>query len=372
MARILHLPNGVSTSMRVFRNRLTAWLRPRATGMIVFAVLVALEACLGTSSGTGEAGPDGLSMTTSSRAMGWPPSVVITTTTTADGATRTEVSVRWATLLLMGVVTYCLAMAAGHLAARRHRRKHPAKILLAVIGGTFALAFLAAIVVSKGLWGYYLYRPALDRRIANAGKVLSVTIVKTTPGGKERTLIPDNSFSIGKTIEYGQTYDYYSLGERALIALKNANRLPASPLPISADRLARLYGVLARTGRLETGQPGYDRAKDLRGVVIEAEGSETNPIVFVGVQGGEVSNDHYPYYEFLFSDPDHAGDLKLLSAQRFYFDVAGIEGMEWPMFFVAFSALGIVLSVPVTLIAMAVWPSRFGGESSSPGESTPR
>ena len=352
--------------------RLPAGIRPSATGMIVFALLIALQACLGTSSGTGQAGPGGWYMTTSSRSMGWPPSVVITTTTTAEGPSRTGVTVRWSTLLLVGGVTYCLAMGVGYLATQKPRRKNPATILLAVIGGTLALAFLAAMAASKELWGYYLSRPSLDRRIVNARKVRSVTIVNTAPGRDERTLVPDTSFSIRQRIEYGRRYDYYSLGERALIALKDANRLPAAPPPMSADRLARLYGVLAGTGRLEAGEPGYDRAKDLRGIVIEAEAADGQPLVFVGVQGGEVSNDHYPYYEFLFSGPDSAGTWKLLSEQRFYFDVAGIEGLEWPMFFVAFSALGMVLSVPVTLLLMAVWPSRSGREwSRGPSASTP-
>jgi hypothetical protein len=345
--------------MRAFWKPLPACLRPGATGMIVFAVLIALQACLGTSSGTGTVGPEGVYETASSRSMGWPPSVVITSKTTADGATRSGVDVHWAPLLFTCALTYCLAMAAGHMAMRKRRRRHPAMILITVIGGTLLLAFLASIVVSKSLWGYYLYRPSLDRRIVSAQKILSVTTVNTALANDERTLVSDTSFSIAKQIEYGQTDDYYSLGERVLIALKHENRLPTSPPPMSPDRLSRLYGVLARTARLEAGETGYDHARDLRGVVIEAEGSDGSPLVFAGVQGGEVSNDHHPYYEFLFSGPDPAGALKLLSVQQFYFDVAGIEGMEWYVFFVGFSALGIVLSVPVTLLVLAVWPSRF-------------
>ncbi len=264
----------------------------------------------------------------------------------------------------MSGLTYGVAVAIGNRVAGKRRRRYPARILLVVIGGTLALAFLAAIVISKGLWGYYLYRPLLDRRIAWARKVVSVTMVETAPGRDGRTLIPDTSFSIDQRIAYGRQDDYYNLGERALIALKEANRLPDAPPSMNPDRLARLYNLLERTGRLEAGEPGYDHAKDLRGVVIEAEGSDGQPLLFVGVQGGEVSNDHHPYYEFLFSGPNPAGAWKLLSAQRFYFDVAGIEGMEWPVSFVGFSALGLVVSIPVTLLAMAVWPAR--NQSTSP------
>jgi hypothetical protein len=344
--------------MAAFWERLPEWLRPSTSGLILFVVLIALQACIVSGSGMGQEVPGGSWTQTASWSMGWPASVVITSTTTADGPPRYRVQIRWATLLPMGGVTYGVAMAIGNRVAGKRRRGYSSRVLLAVIGGTLGLAFLAAIVVSKGLWGYYLSRPSLDRRIAWARKVVSVTLVETTSGREGPSLIPDTRSSIWQRIAYGRHDDYYNLGERALIALEEAHRLPISPPPMSPDRLARLYGVLERTGRLEAGEPGYDHAKDLRGVVIEADGSDGKPLLFVGVQGGEVSNDHHPYYEFLFSGPDRAGDWNLLSAQRFYFDIAGSEGMEWPVVFIGFSALGLVVSVPMTLLAMAVWPRR--------------
>jgi hypothetical protein len=340
--------------------RLPPWLRPNATGLILFAFLVALQACLGSSGGSGSVGPAGVYQTASYRAMGLPTSVILTETTPEGGPTTRRVDVHWATLLIMAGLTYGLATGVAHLTLRGGRRRHPWRILLGSIGGTLLLAFLAAAVVSKGLWGYYLSRPPLDRRIAEAPKVVSVTSVGTMTDGAERTLAPNPDYSIDRLIEYGRNDAYYSLGERSLIALKDGGKLPTSPPQMSPDRLARLYGVLERTGRLEAGESGYDHAKDLRGVVIEAEGADGVPLLFAGVQGREVSNDHYPYYEFLFSGGGEAVEPVLLSAQRFYFDVAGIEGMEWPAFFVGFSALGLVLSVPATLLGMALWPGRGG------------
>jgi hypothetical protein len=334
--------------------RFFPWLRPSVTGLILFALLVALQSCLGSSGGSGSVGPVGVYQTSSYRSMGLPPSVILTSTTQADGATASRVEVHWPTLLLMGGLTYCLATAAAQLILRKGRRRHPARILLSAIGATMVLAFLAAVIVSKGLWGYYLYRPPLDRRIGDARKVISVTSVSTAPVGAERALVANADYSIDQLIDYGRTNDYYSLGERALIALRDRGRLPTTPPTMSPERLARLYGVLARTGWLEAGELGYEHAKDLRGVVIEAEGDDGGPLLFVGVQGGEVSNDHYPYYEFIYSGRSAGGDPILLSAQRFYFDVAGIEGMEWPVFFVGFTAMGLVLSVPATLLG---WPS---------------
>ena len=52
--------------MRPYWKRCPAWLRPSATGMIVFDLLIVLQAFLGTSSGSGMAGPGALYETTAS------------------------------------------------------------------------------------------------------------------------------------------------------------------------------------------------------------------------------------------------------------------------------------------------------------------
>src|SRR5690348_9367513 len=108
--------------MRSSDRRLAAGLRPSVVGMIVFVLLIALQACLGSSSGKGGSGPGGTYEITSSRSMGWPPSVVFTHTTPEDGPPRTDWKIRWERLLPVVAVNYGLAMAAGRLAMRKRRR----------------------------------------------------------------------------------------------------------------------------------------------------------------------------------------------------------------------------------------------------------
>ena len=333
-----------------------SWLRPSVVGAIVLVLLLGLQACIGSSSGSGVVGRDGMVETTSTRTFGWPTSVTVTRTSGSTGLAQTDVQIRWGTLLVSAAVSYAVATAVGGFITRRRRRRHPANVLLTVIAVTLVLVFAAAMAASWSLWGYALRRPSLDHRIAQARKVFSVTFVKTAETAAGPSLVADPDSSLAARIRYGRTYPYYCLGERALIALEGP-QLQAAPA-LAADRLGRLYSTIAATGRLEAGEPGYAHAKNLRGVVIEAEGTDASPLLFVGVQGGQVSNDHYPYYEFLFSNPGGNGTPRLLSAQRFYFDVAGIEGLEWPLFFLGFSVLGLVVSVPATLLFMAVRPRR--------------
>jgi hypothetical protein len=202
------------------------------------------------------------------------------------------------------------------------------------VAGTLLLPFLAAIWINHLMWGYYVTRPGLDRRIALARQIESVTRVETRSdlsGHREFFGVPVVDVD-GFIQVHPQEGDYYVLEGRVLRALKDRQILPPEAQEMPSSRLRGLYQVLNESGRLEDGEPGYDHAKELSGIVVEAIGRDGRPLLFVGVRGGEVSNDHHPYYEFVFTRDSAAGHLKLVSTQHFYYDLAGIEGLEWPVF----------------------------------------
>jgi hypothetical protein len=198
------------------------------------------------------------------------------------------------------------------------------------------------------MWRYYLARPAVDWRIVEARQVETVTHVET-----KRDLSDNIAFSgvpvadVGPLIQDGPEGDYYVLEGRVLRALKNRHALPAEPRAMSAERLRGLYQALDATGVLENGESGYAYAKELSGVVVEALGSDGRPLVFAGVRGGQVSNDHYPFYEFLFERDSPGGQLKLLSSERFYFDTAGYEGLEWPFWLPYYAIASLIPTILV-------------------------
>jgi hypothetical protein len=237
--------------------------------------------------------------------------------------------------------------------------KTPSERRIALVAGaigTLLLPALAAFGLNYIIWGYFVRRPAVDRRIVEAQSIRSITRVETyiAPNGKM-------SFSgaplgtVDEDIrESPYDGDYYVLAGRVLRALKTGHRLPRSPGQMSAERLAPLYTILDATGHLENGEPGYNDAKNLHGIVIEAQGDDGRPLVFVAVRGREVSNDHYPFYEFLFTSHTSGTSPRLLSAQRFYFDVAGIEGVEWPAFLVVFAIIGFIPALPAQAFVMAM------------------
>ena len=204
-------------------------------------------------------------------------------------------------------------------------------VLVVGVLGTLVMPFLVAIAINHDLWGYYISRPPVDRRIIEARSIESITYVETAAGA-------DGGLTFfGTPVRYPEV-----MGEQVLRDLKAREALPPNPPIMPADRLGRLHRVLDESGRLEVGEPGYHGAKRLSGVAIEAKDREGRPIVFVGVRGREVSNDHYPYYEFLFATDSPTGRWKWLSFQRFYYDIAGIEGVEWPVFFLILAWMGLI------------------------------
>jgi hypothetical protein len=217
-----------------------------------------------------------------------------------------------------------------------------------------ALSFLAAIGVSKLYWGYPIRRPPVDRRIKEIEEVIS--LVPVDSGRKSdgsMGFVINDAYQIAERLSVCRDtrpwISYYCLDERILVILDELGKLPmsldhTSPPP----ELATLYHWLDATQLLYNGAPGYrDQARELRGIVLVAQGKNGQRYLLAAVSGGQVSNDHHPYYEFLFRLPEQDPAPILLSSRRFFYDVAGMEGMDglalWPAFFL----VGMVI---VTLV----------------------
>jgi len=254
---------------------------------------------------------------------------------------------------------------------RRERNKRNRRVILTALSAVVTVSFVAAALVSQLYWGYVFYRPAPDRRIGRLETVHSVTQVVTERGAdgasafvavEDQSL--DSRLEVCRPGEFRASY--YCLSERILAALDAREILPDEPLMMPTQELDLVYGLVEATGLVREGTPGYGRAKLLRGVVVEASDADGVRYMIVAVIGGEVSNDHYPYYEFLFEQP--AGDApELCSSRRFYFDVAGIEGLEWRVIWLAFFVLGLVLLLIAGLVVFSVRRARArrGGSEAS-------
>lgn len=232
-------------------------------------------------------------------------------------------------------------------------------------GLTLLIAALLAAGLSKALWGYWFVRPGVDGRVLAARQVHSVTFLDhQQQAGGPWALVPTSEVYQGpgwyqrEKAQYPQEYDYYLLERRALRGLERRGvltgpvpSLTAAELPDVAELLAAERRGFERTLERQANGPPYS------GAVYRLTGAGGERLLLLAVSCCAVSNDHHPYYELLFEELQGAPP-RLLSTTRFYFDIAGLEGVEFPQIFRGLSVAGLGLVLPLTGVVLLV---RRGG-----------
>jgi hypothetical protein len=102
--------------------------------------------------------------------------------------------------------------------------------------------------------------------------------------------------------------------------------LPTSESPVDASVLKSLIAALSEGDLLRRGDPGYGYATDLHGHIAIGKDRGGRTLCVAALSGGEVSNDHYPYYE-LVGAPEAGGRVALNRVRFYWYDVAGMEGI---------------------------------------------
>ena len=109
-------------------------------------------------------------------------------------------------------------------------------------------------------------------------------------------------------------------------ALVQHDLQPHSEEPVPTAIPTRIEEALESRGVLRPGQPGYTHAKELWGHVAIGRDARGSELIVASLWGGEVSNDHHPYYEVAFESPPR-GALQILAMRQYWFDFAGLEGI---------------------------------------------
>jgi hypothetical protein len=245
---------------------------------------------------------------------------------------------------MVGLIPAALLVTLVVLSMPRRAGRPPMLATFGLICAVLFVPFLVSILLSKAMWGYYLSPSPVDRRILEARLVRSVSFARSQAyrnGEADFVFAPFGS--VTKAITAGQLDPFQRWITRALVGLKERQRLPEDPKRAGMRSSIDLYRLVETSGWLVTGKTEFVHAKELRGVAIEAIGADGSPLVFLAVHGGEVSDGRYAFYEFLFSGPLDGSPLKLLSTQRFYFEVGGRDWLGWPEFFAIISAIELLL-----------------------------
>ena len=227
-------------------------------------------------------------------------------------------------------------------------------LALALAGAALAAVLLAA-AFSRLYWGYWFARPAVPREVAGLASVAAVIPVETrteTNGERRLAAVAGCDLRAVVTAARGEEDTYYCLTQRLLLALDDRTLLPAEATP-DLSALPPLFPLLRASGLLVDPEEGYATSDQLGGVVVDAVARDGRRCVLLGLTGGQQSNDHYPYYEFVFSSHE-GGGLAFDRGQVFFYDVAGIEGAEWPIV----ARLLLFPCAVIALLAALFWWAR--------------
>lgn len=235
--------------------------------------------------------------------------------------------------------------------------------------------FLPLLIISsiigygfnKNYWGYIIKRPSVFSELKNSTEILSITRASKT--------FDKNKYQISRdTVEFkkfGYFLDlYYKDFERPFMqfeALGYIGNLPSykkivnnQKLKLTDKELREINDLIVKSSFLEKPENGYEEyGNNLSIQVIEfatnpevdyliSENIENieNPLFeyddkyfFVTVKSGQLSNDHYPIYEFLIEKG------KIVKQQKYFYDVAGIEGAEYSRLAPIAEGLILILSI---------------------------
>lgn len=261
-----------------------------------------------------------------------------------------SVTVHWKAFLINIFTCYFLARLHGVFLYKITPWRHSLHVYSFTIIFLIILGFFGSIIMSKGYWGYFFSRPDIINELKIVGEVQKFVFVRTeaTVSGSYQLVKNTDPPFYRKFIN--TTGEYYMLVERMLSALQERQLLPENPN--TEDLVApysTLYQEILKSHLIITDGSG----EELNGVIIITKTTNGSELIFFGATGGEVSNDHYPYYEMVFEKDSHTGQLHFLHGLRFFYDVAGLEGLEWYSVWPFLSIAGIVFVIPlVVLIAM--------------------
>ena len=182
-----------------------------------------------------------------------------------------------------------------------------------------------SVYFSKNYWGYYFVPPKTFFSKKDSASIESIAkfLYKYDKGELEVENI-FNSDLLNAHENYSRApWDFPS--SRLYAAIVENKKIPKIINPLSEHEISTLIDEILRLNIFV--KDNYGNSEWFSGSVAKGRDSDGNFVVFAALMGNEVSNDHYPLYDLIFSA---SGSNKYqLTALNIYFeDVAGLEGLR--------------------------------------------
>ena len=323
-------------------------LNPSALHILFFVLILMLQAAFSSSGMTTYSLENGgATVSVRSFGVGFPFAV------TNDGSAW-SIKIKWGILIINLAACYVLSLLLSGLVRKITRLQRPARIYLFTALSICLVAFVVSIILSRLYWGYYFFRPPLLPETATIAKVKAVFPVATEEGPSgEKYFIIRKKISLQESISFAERDPYDGIDERILVSLDRKGLLPPDYSEVGQD-LSGLYSIIQTSGLMEAPDEGYNFSDMLRGIVVDAQDGIGQRLVFVGVTGGQLSNDHYPYYECILKETANNRRLSFIRGRRFFYDVAGIEGCGWYIIWPYLFLAGVMIVLPILTIVIGM------------------
>lgn len=259
------------------------------------------------------------------------PGYVTISTTYENGVPTTEVDIGWLTIAIVLLVGFVLARSVARRVELRRSVRAARRILIGAPLGVVLLSVLVGGLVSRLYWGYWWSRPGTRAFTSGVEEVTHLSFVRAVvgPDGTLQAFVEDEDASLDEEITQLVDDPYYALPARLLAPLADAGVISDDVEPLGDARLAELPEELKRVADFATPSAGYeDFLASLHGVAMYVTSDQAGGEMILGLSGGEVSNDHRPHDEFRWNYTSDGAPARVLH-QRFFYDLAGLEGAEW-------------------------------------------
>ena len=248
------------------------------------------------------------------------------------------------------------------------KKKNISKGIKILFGIIFILQLAFTITsATKNLeyWGYVFKRPTIFKELSSATTILQCSRVTNYDSTGIKPLYVVNDTTDNFENLFGRKDPYYGNVDRPFMVFQDnshrhgdlydfPNVYYDTARNIPSNELVSIDNQIQKTGIIDKGEQkfNYDHLGQLNGVVTKFQATDNRTYIFAGLRGREVSNDHYPFYEFLFVEKNE--NYNLSKKQKYYTDFAGIEGLEYANIAPVFSLLLTILGIIAMIIILTV------------------